>query len=338
MVLRNGLQVDLRVVARQSYGAALVYFTGSKAHNIAIRRIAQDRNLKINEYGVFKGAKRIAGETEESVYAAIGLPWIPPELREDRGEVDAARTGTLPHLVTMSDLRGDLHVHTKASDGHSTIKEMALAAQARGLEYIAITEHSKRLTVAHGLDAVRLVKQCNEIDRLNAQLAGITVLKGVEVDILEDGTLDLPDSALAKLDIVVAAIHSKFDLRRSGQTQRILRALDNPHVRMLAHPSGRLIDEREAYAVDMEKIIRKARMKGIALEINSHPDRLDLSDTYCQLAKSEGASFAIDSDAHSSFELDGLRLGVGQARRGWLEKADVINTRSIGELKAWLRR
>jgi DNA polymerase (family 10) len=338
VVLKNGIQIDVRVVPPASYGAALVYFTGSKAHNIAIRRSAQERKLKINEYGVFKAARRIAGETEESVYAAIGLPWIPPELREDRGEVEAARNGTLPNLVTLSELRGDLHVHSKASDGHNTIEEMALAAKARGLEYIAITEHSKRLTVARGLDPVRLAKQCDEIDRLNVRLSGVTVLKGIEVDILEDGSLDLPESALAKLDIVVAAVHSRFDLPKPKQTQRILNALDNPLVRILAHPSGRLIDEREPYDADMEQIIRKARAKRIALEINAHPDRLDLSDTYCQLAKGEGASMVINSDAHSAFEFDGLRFGVGQARRGWVEKSDVINTRSLSELRAWLQR
>jgi len=338
VVLKNGIQVDIRVVVPDSYGAALVYFTGSKAHNIAIRRIAQERDLKINEYGVFKGVKRIAGETEESVYAAIGLAWIPPELREDRGEVEAAAQSKLPHLVEMSDLRGDLHVHSKASDGHNTIEEMALAAKDRGLEYIAITEHSKRLTVARGLDAVRLTKQCGEIDRLNERLSGVTVLKGIEVDILEDGSMDLPDSVLAKLDIVVAAVHSKFDLPRARQTQRILKALDNPHVRILAHPSGRLIDEREPYDADMEKIIRKARTRRIALEVNAHPDRLDLLDTLCQMAKQEGASVVIDSDAHSAFEFDSLRFGVGQARRGWIEKSDVVNTRSLKQLHTWLQR
>ena len=338
VVLKNGIQVDVRVVVPNSYGAALVYFTGSKAHNIAIRRIAQERDLKINEYGVFKGVKRIAGETEESVYAAIGLAWIPPELREDRGEVEAAAHSKLPHLVEMSDLRGDLHVHSKASDGHNTIEEMALAAKDRGLEYIAITEHSKRLTVARGLDAVRLTKQCGEIDRLNERLSGVTVLTGIEVDILEDGSLDLPDSVLAKLDIVVAAVHSKFDLPRARQTQRILKALDNPHVRVLAHPSGRLIDEREPYDADMEKIIRKARTRRIALEVNAHPDRLDLLDTLCQMAKQESASVVIDSDAHSAFEFDNLRFGVGQARRGWIEKSDVVNTRSLKQLRSWLQR
>ena len=338
VVLKAGIQVDVRIIPKDSYGAALVYFTGSKAHNIAIRRIAQEKGLKINEYGVFKADRRIAGETEESVYKAIGLPWIAPELREDRGEVEAALAGTLPRLIELSDLRGDLHAHSKASDGHNTIREMAQAAQGAGLEYVAITEHSRRLTVAHGLDPVRLAKQGVEIDRLNHELKGITVLKGIEVDILEDGTLDLPDSVLAGLDIVVAAVHSKFDLPRAKQTQRILTALDNPVVSILAHPSGRLIEEREPYDVDMQKIIRKAKANGTALEVNAHPERLDLLDIYCQMAKQEGVLVSINSDAHSTFEFGMLRFGVGQARRGWLEKKDVLNTRSMKELKAWLSK
>ncbi len=338
VVLKAGIQVDVRIIPEDSYGAALVYFTGSKAHNIAIRRIAQERGLKINEYGVFKADRCIAGETEESVYKAIGLPWIAPELREDRGEVEAALTRTLPKLIELSDLRGDLHVHSKASDGHNTIREMAQAAQAAGLEYVAITEHSRRLTVAHGLDPVRLAKQGAEIDRLNRELEGITVLKGIEVDILEDGTLDLPDSVLAGLDIVVAAVHSKFDLPRTKQTQRILTALDNPVVSILAHPSGRLIEEREPYDVDMQKIIRKAKANRVALELNAHPERLDLLDTHCQMAKQEGVLVSINSDAHSTFEFGVLRFGVGQARRGWLEKNDVLNTRGLKELKAWLSK
>ena len=335
VVLKAGIQVDVRIIPKESYGAALVYFTGSKAHNIAIRRIAQDKGFKMNEYGVFDGDRRIAGETEESVYGAIGLPWIAPELREDRGEVEAALAGTLPQLIELSDLRGDLHAHSKASDGHNTIREMAKAAQAAGLEYVAITEHSQRLTVARGLDAIRLVKQGGEIDRLNRELDGITVLKGIEVDILEDGTLDLPDSVLARLDVVVAAVHSRFDLPRAKQTQRILAALDNPVVAILAHPFGRLIEQREPYDVDMQKIIRKAKAKKIALELNAHPERLDLLDIYCQMAKQEGALVSINSDAHSTYEFGMLRFGVGQARRGWLEKKDVLNARSLKELRAW---
>ena len=336
VVLKAGIQVDVRIIPKESYGAALVYFTGSKAHNIAIRRIAQEKELKMNEYGVFDGERRSAGETEESVYKAIGLPWIAPELREDRGEVEAALAGTLPQLIELSDLRGDLHAHSKASDGHDTIREMAKAARAASLEYVAITEHSQRLTVARGLDAIRLAKQGAEIGRLNRELDGIAVLKGIEVDILEDGALDLPDSVLAGLDVVVAAVHSRFDLPRAKQTQRILAALDNPLVSILAHPSGRLIEEREPYDVDMQKIIRKAKAKKIALELNAHPERLDLLDIYCQMAKQEGVLVSINSDAHSTYEFGMLRFGVGQARRGWLEKKDVLNTRSLKELRAWL--
>jgi len=338
VVLKNGLQADIRVIPHESYGAAMQYFTGSKAHNIALRRIAQEKGLKLNEYGVFLGKRAIAGETEASVYAALGLPWIPPELREDRGEIEAARAGRLPKLVALEDLRGDLHCHSKASDGHHSIEEMAQAAKARGLTYIAITEHSRRLTVARGLDSVRLIKQIDEIDQLNKQLAGIVLLKGMEVDILEDGTLDLPDSVLTRLDVVVAAVHSKFGLTRAMQTQRILRAIRNPLVSILAHPSGRLIDEREPYDVDMAGIIREAKTRKVALEVNAHPQRLDLLDTYCQMAKDEGVLLAINSDAHSIYEFDMLRYGVGQARRGWIEKQDVLNCMEIGALRGWLKQ
>lgn len=336
VVLQSGLQVDLRVVPPASFGAALHYFTGSKAHNIAVRRLAQARGLKLNEYGVFKGTRQVAGATEESVFAAVGLPWIPPELREDRGEIEAAARGELPRLVALEDLRGDLHVHTKASDGRNTLREMALAAKARGLEYIAITEHSQRETQAHGLDPVRLLKQLDEIDRLNATLSGISVLKGIEVDVLEDGSLDLPDSALGRLDVVVAAVHTKLGLPRTRQTERVLRALDNPYVTVLAHPSGRLIDEREPSQLDMQAVIRRARARGVALEINAHPDRLDLDDVHARLAREEGALVAVDSDAHSTYDFANLGFGVGQARRGWLGAADVLNTRSLAELRRHL--
>ncbi len=338
VILKNGIQVDLRVLPQESYGAALQYFTGSKAHNIVIRRMAQEQGLKINEYGVFRGEERIAGATEASVYAAVGLPWIPPELREDRGEIEAARDGKLPKLVELADLRGDLHAHTKASDGHNTVDEMAQAAKALRLDYIAITDHSKRLAVTHGLDTARLRKQIAEIRKLNAAPGGITVLAGIEVDILDEGGLDLPDAVLAELDVVVAAVHSRFDLPRAQQTARILKALDNPRVHILAHPSGRLLGEREPYDVDMQQVIRAARDRRVALELNAHPQRLDLIDTYCQMAKQEGVLVAINSDAHNTFELAGLRFGVGQARRGWLEKKDVLNTRSLQELRAWLLR
>jgi DNA polymerase (family 10) len=338
VVLRSGIQVDLRVVEPDCFGAALHYFTGSKAHNIAVRRMGQRKGLKISEYGVFRGSRRIAGETEESVYAAVGLPWIPPELREDRGELEAAALGRLPDLVELAELRGDLHAHTKASDGHDTLRDMALAAKGHGLSYLAITDHSPLERVAHGLDAARLAKQIAEIDRLNGELDGITLLKGAEVDILDDGGLDLPDSILARLDVVVAAVHSKFDLPRTKQTARILKALDHPLVNVLAHPSGRLIEEREPYEVDMAKVVRRARERGVILEINSQPSRLDLNDVDCRMAKDEGALVCVASDAHSVHDFDDLRFGIGQARRGWLEAGDVANTRPLKALRTLLAR
>jgi DNA polymerase (family 10) len=338
VALKSGLQVDLRVVDKTCYGAALCYFTGSKAHNIAIRRIAQKRGYKVNEYGVFHGTERIAGIDEASVYQRVGLPFIPPELREDRGEIEAAYAGRLPRLVEFADLRGDLHAHTRATDGHNSLREMALAAKSLGLEYLAITEHSRHLTVAHGLDPLRLARQCEEIDRLNAELDGITLLKGIEVDILEDGSLDLPDDVLAQLDLVIGAVHSQFHLSRARQTTRILRAMDRPHFTVLAHPSGRLIDKREPYDVDMLRIIRHAGNRGCYLELNAHPDRLDLLDTHCQMAATEGVLVSINSDAHSTFDFANLKYGVGQARRGWLEKDDVLNTRPLAALRRLLKR
>src|SRR5512139_3680635 len=338
VVLKSGLQVDLRAVEKHSCGAALHYFTGSKAHNIAIRRIAQKLGLKVNEYGVFRGSERIAGETEESVFRSVGLPWIAPELREDRGEIEAARAGRLPQLVELADLRGDLHVHSKATDGHDTLRAMAQAARELGLEYIAITEHSRHLTVAHGLDPQRLMRQCDEIEQLNAELKGITLLKGIEVDILEDGSLDLPDEVLGRLDLVVGAVHSKFDLSRARQTERILRAMDHPHFTLLAHPTGRLLEQRAPYDVDMLRIIRQARQRSCFLELNAHPERLDLLDSQCQMAREEGVLVSINSDAHSTFDFSNLKYGVGQARRGWLEKDDVLNTRPLAALRRLLER
>jgi DNA polymerase (family 10) len=338
LLLQSGLQVDVRVVEAACFGAALVYFTGSREHNIALRRLAQERKLKISEYGVFRGKRRTAGATEESVYRSVGLPWIEPELRENRGELEAARAGKLPKLVTLADLRGDLHAHTTATDGHNSLREMAQAARAAGLEYLAITEHSRRLTVAHGLDPQRLRQQLHEIDRLNEQLDGITLLKGVEVDILDDGRLDLPDTVLGELDLVIGAVHSNFRLSRAQQTKRILRAMERPHFTLLAHPTGRLLDSREPYDVDMLRIIRQARERGCFLELNAHPERLDLLDVYCQMARDEGVLVAINSDAHSTQDFANLVYGVGQARRGWLEKRDVLNTRTLRQLRLLLQK
>ena len=334
--LRSGLQVDIRVVAPACFGAALHYFTGSKAHNIALRAIGHQRGLKISEYGVFRGNRRIGGKTETEVFAAVGLPYIEPELRENRGEIEGAQAGALPDLITLQDLKGDLHVHSDHTDGTASIRAMALAAKARGLSYIAVTDHSRHVTVARGLDPRRLSLELREIDRLNEEGLGIHLLKGIEVDILQDGTLDLPDAALAKLDVVVAAVHSGFHLSREAQTLRIEKALANPLVTVLAHPTGRMLETREPYDVDMSRIIRTAAAHGVALEVNAQPERLDLIDVHCRMAKEAGVRFSIASDSHAEQDFDHLAYGISQARRGWLEAKDVINTRSLGDLQSYL--
>lgn len=333
VVLKSGLQVDMRVVRPSSYGAALVYFTGSKPHNIALRRIAQARGLKVNEYGVYRAGACIANDTETAVYAAIGLPFIAPELREDHGEIEAARLNALPRLVELSHLRGDLHAHTDASDGLEALEQMAQAARASGLEYVAITDHSRSLKIAHGLDLRRLEEQIHAIDRINGKLRGIVLLKGIEVDILEDGRLDLPDAALARLDLVVGAVHGFFGLSRAKQTARLLRAMDHPCFSILAHPNGRLFGVRGPCDLDMERIIRHARERGCCLELNAQPDRLDLFDLQCRQAKEAGVPVAISSDAHRGADFRLLRFGIDQARRGWLEPGDVLNTLSLRQLR-----
>ena len=332
VVLRSGLQVDVRAVPEESYGAALLYFTGSQAHNIALRGIAVHHRWKLNEYGLFSGRRRIAGATEEEVYKKLGLAFIPAELREDRGEIALAATHKLPRLVTRADIRGDLHVHSDWTDGTASIEAMVKAAQSRGYEYIALTDHSRRVAMTHGLDPARLSRQGREIDRLNERLHGITVLKGIEVDILKDGRLDLPDASLAKLDIVVAAVHSYFDLPREAQTERVIRAMHNRHVSIIAHPTGRLIGEREPYDIDMERVIAAAHEVGCYLEINSQPDRLDLNDLNIYAAKQAEVKLAISTDAHSIDAFECIRFGIDQARRGWLTAKDVINTMSLAEL------
>ena len=338
VVLRSGLQVDLRLVAPSSFGAALQYFTGSKDHNIAIRRMGQQKGLKINEYGVFRFEKQVAGRTEESVYKKLDLPLIPPELRENRGEIEAAEQERLPQLVERKDLKGDLHVHTRASDGRNSLEEMAQAAKQQGLKYIAVTEHSGRLKVAGGLDERRLMQQIDEIERLNKRLKGIQILKGLEVEILKDGSLDLSDSELARLDLVVGTVHSHFNLSREKQTERILHAMDQPYFSMLAHPTGRKINQRDPYQVDLKRIIHKAAERGCFLELNANPKRLDLSDIYCQMAKEQGVLVSINSDAHSIDAYSDLEFGVGQARRGWLEKKDVLNTRTLAQVRKRLKQ
>ncbi len=338
VLLGSGLQVDLRVVPQVSYGSALVYFTGSKAHNIAIRKIAVKKKLKINEYGVFKGDERVAGRTENEVYEEVGLPFIEPELREDRGEIQRAQKGKLPKLVGLEDIRGDLHVHTKRTDGRHSIEELVHAARKRDYDYIAITDHSRRLTVAHGLKAKDLREQIAEIEKINDRLKGFTILKGIEVDILEDGSLDLPDEILKELDLTVCSIHSKFDLSRKRQTDRVLRAMDNRYFTILGHPTGRLINERAPYDIDMEKVMNAARDHGCLLEVNAHPERLDLNDIHCKMAVDIGVKVAISTDTHRIDDLDLMRFGVSQARRGWLGASDVVNTRSVTELRKLLKK
>ncbi len=334
---RSGVQIDVRAVAPVSWGAAALYFTGSKAHNMAMRRLAQSRGLKLNEYGLYRGRQRIAGTTEESVFAALGLAFIAPELREDRGELAAAASAALPHCVRLCDLQGDLHAHTTDSDGVDSLEAMAAAAQALGLHYLAITDHGSLLGPPHGLDENALLRQIDRIDAINARGGNFLLLKGVEVDILEDGSLGLPDALLRRLDLVVAAVHSGFELGREQQTDRLLRAMDRPCFSLLAHPLGRLINERPPCDIDLLRLLRKARERGCFLELNAQPVRLDLSDLACRMAKSEGVLISINSDAHSAAQLGYLRWGIAQARRGWLEPGDLLNTRTADALRALLK-
>ena len=340
--LRSGLQVDLRVVKNACYGAALTYFTGSKAHNIAIRKMAVSRQLKINEYGVFKNKRKIAGKTEQEVYRTINLPYIEPELREDRGEIAAAMQGKLPKLIVLEDIRGDLHCHTHATDGRDSLEAMVKTAMVLGYEYIAITDHTQHLAMVHGQDAKRLQAQMDEIDCLNEKLEKsqqkIHILKSAEVDILEDGRLDLPDKILKKLDMTVCSVHSKFNLSQRKQTERIIRAMDNPYFTVLGHPSGRLINRRQPYEINIEKIFLAAKERGCLLEINAQPDRLDLTDNFCKLAKEMGIKTVISTDAHSIDQLNFMQYGVNQARRGWLEARDVANTYPLKSFLKILKR
>ena len=338
VILNSGLQVDLRIVEEEEYGSALMYFTGSQAHNVVLRQLAQDKDLKLSEYGVFAGEKNLASRTEEDVYRALGLDYIPPELRGDNGEVEAAQNKELPELVTLDDIKGDLQMHTTASDGDNSLAEMAEKARTKGYEYIAVTDHSQRVTVAGGLDEAELLEEIERIEALNKEYDDFTILKSCEVDILKDGSLDLADEVLAQLDVVVASTHYHRDLAKEEQTERILKGLSNPHVNILAHPTGRIIGERTEMEMDLEKIMQKAVEEGCFLEINAYPKRLDLSDKYCRLAKDLGLKLVISTDAHSQEQLDNISYGVDQARRGWLTADDIINTRSFEELKELLTR
>lgn len=357
VLLNSGIQSDLRVLDEKIFGAALHYFTGSKAHNVNVRDRAKKMGLKLNEYGLFALGKSkdeeppketlIGGRTEEEVFKLIGLPYMIPEIREDRGEVEAALYGKLPQPIELKDLHGDLHVHSKWSDGREEIEDVARTYRDLGFEYIALTDHSPAVAVAHGLTPERFEMQWDEIDEINNDLereakkgkSFFRILKGVECDILPNGSMDLPDDVLQKMDVVVASVHSRFNLSKEEQTERVLKALKNPYVKIFGHPSGRLINRREPYAIDMEKIIAAAVPNGVAFEINSQPDRLDLFDYYCKMAKDHGAKFCIDSDSHSHNQIRFLKYGIAVARRGWIEKKDVLNTMPLKELlKFWGER
>ena len=341
VTLKNGMDVDLRVVPEESYGSALNYFTGSKDHNVYLRQLAIKKGLKLSEYGVFKGKKQIAGKTEEDVYRALGMDYIEPEMREMRGEIEAAQKHKLPKLIGYGDLKGDLQVQTNWTDGERSIEEMALAAAKVGLEYIAITDHTKRLAMTHGLDEKRIVEQMKEIDAVNRKLKvkglKFKVLKGSECDILKDGSLDLPDEILKQLDVVGVSVHSLFDLPEKEQTARIIKAMRNPHADILFHPTGRLIQKRPAYEVDIDEIIKTAKETGMILEINGMPDRLDLNDEYIHKCVEVGVKMSIDSDAHDTSHFAFSGFGIGQARRGWAEKKDIINAWPLEKMLKYLK-
>jgi len=342
VITKDGIQVDIRVVEARSYGAALCYFTGSKEHNIRLREMAIKKGLKLSEYGVFKKAgkteRMIAGATEEEVYEALELPFIPPEIREDAGEIEAAKAGALPELVSMRDIKGDLHCHSDYSDGAEPLSVVAEAARKRGYRYLLITDHSKSLTIANGLSDERRLAQIAEIDRLNARRMDFRLLKGAEVDILPDGSLDMSEGLLERLDLVYVAIHSKFKMPRAEMTKRVIRALEHPRANILAHPTGRLIGARDAFEIDMDAVIRAAARTGTAIEINAHPARLDLDASNCRKAAELGVMIAIGTDAHLLPELEHMIYGVGTARRGWLTKRNVVNTRAATQLLSLLHK
>jgi len=335
--LKTGMNADIRILPEKSFGAALQYFTGNKDHNIVLRRIAQDKGWKLSEYGVFRKEKQIAGRTEEEVYEKLGLKWIPPELRENTGEIEAAKKGELPILVDIKDLKGDLQVHSNWTDGQNSIREMAEEAKKNGLEYIVISDHSKYLAMTGGLDEKQLLKQRKEIDYVNKQFDGITVLQGVELNILKDGSLDISDKALKSLDIASAAVHSHFDMGKEEMTKRVLKAVENPNVDVLLHPTAREIQKREPIQLDLERVFAVAKDSGTILDVDSYPDRLDLKDEHIRKAVQLGAMLGISSDSHSTSHLHYLELGVAQARRGWATAKDIANTRKLEEFRKLLK-
>ena len=336
--LKNGMDADLRVLPEKSFGSALQYFTGSREHNIALRLIAVKKGWKLSEYGLFnKKGKMIAGETEEGVYKKLGLDWIPPELRENRGEIEAALKHKLPKLIGYNDLKGDVQVHTNWSDGSNSIEEMAKAAKALGLEYIVITDHTKALAMTGGMDEKKLLKQMEEIEKINRKISGIRILKGAEVNIMKDGSLDIKDEILKKLDVVGAAIHSHFNLSKREMTNRLLKAIENPNVDIIFHPTGRQIHKRDAYELDIEKIFQAAKDTGTILDIDAYPDRLDLRDELIRKAVEFGVKLDISSDAHSKLHLHFLEFGIAQARRGWASAKHIINTRPVDKFLKLLK-
>jgi DNA polymerase (family X) len=351
VILHSGLKVDLRIVPRRSYGAALHYFTGAQAHNIAVRKLGVERGLRINEYGVFRVANGrqaeevdqaegewVGGEQEEDVFHAVGMEWVPPELREDRGEMQAAHQGALPTLISLDDIRGDLQMHSTWSDGTHTIAEMARACQQRGYEYCAITDHSRSTRIVGGLDAAAFLKQWEEIERVRQCLDGFVLLAGVELDILPDGSLDLPDAVLEHFDIVLISVHSRLNMPKAQMTQRVLKALSHPAVDILAHPTGRQLHKRAPVELDIEAVFHAAKAYNVALELDAQPQRLDLNDAHVRRARELGVKLVIDSDAHSIEHLRFIRYGIDQARRGWLETGHVLNTLSWGQFQKWLQR
>ena len=338
--LRSGLQVDVRLLPPESFGAALQYFTGSKNHNVSLRQRALKQGYSLNEYGLVRmeDEKRVAGKTEEEIYKKLGLDWIPPELRENNGEIEAAEKHALPHLIAEPDIRGDVHMHTVETDGKCSIEEMALAARERGYEYMAITDHSKNLAFANGLDDKRAEEHIRRIRKAAQKTEGITIFAGIEVDILAEGELDLSDSVLEQMDLVIASVHSHFNQDQAQMTDRLLRAIENPHTSIIGHPTGRLLLRREGYSFDCDKIFAAAAKAGVAMEHNAYPDRLDLRDLHLRMAKARGVKFVINTDAHHTSHLEKIRYGVLQLRRAWLTKADVLNTLPAADFARAMRR
>jgi DNA polymerase (family 10) len=339
--MKEGFDMDLRVIPDESYGAALQYFTGSKDHNIALRKIAIDQSLKLNEWGLFRGSKSIAARMEEDIYNALGMRWIPPEIREDRGEIEASRNGNLPDLITRKDIRGDLHVHSNWDGGADSIEDIAKAAMKMGYDYVGIADHTQFLKIERGLDEKKIRERNREIDRLNEELKRsghrFRVLKGCEANIMNDGSIDLEDDALSELDVVIAGVHSQFKMTRAAMTERICRAMENPHVDILAHPTGRILKRRDEYEIDFDQILKTAGKTGTALEINSYFERLDLNDVNILRAKKAGIRMCVNTDAHRADQLHQMTFGIAQARRGWAEKQDIINAWPVEKLLASLR-